>query len=158
MRTPSTLNKTTRRATGIAITAAVTAAAVSVAQAPATAARSNPAPFTFLVQQQSAVTPDPSFPKPGDTIVVTQKNVRNGHVIGNDSTGCLVTNSSGLIQCTATVGLPGGFLEIAFPEVLGTKNITAPISSAAGRYAGTTGYFTLHQLSATEYRATLHTR
>jgi hypothetical protein len=56
------------------------------------------------------------------------------------------------------VGLPGGFFEVAFPEVIGAKNITAPIRSATGRYAGTTGYFTLHQLSATEYRATLHTR
>ena len=157
MRNP-TVNRTTRRAAGIAIAAAVTAAAVSVAQAPAQAARSKIPSLTFLVQQQSAATPDPSFPKPGDTIVVTQKNVRNGHVIGHDSTGCLVTNSSGLIQCTATVDLPGGFFEVAFPEVLGTKNITAPISSATGRYAGTTGYFTLHQLSATEYRATLHAR
>jgi hypothetical protein len=133
-------------------------AAVSVAQAPARGSRSHAAPLSFLVKQESVATPDPAFPKPGDTLVVTQKNVRNGHVIGHDSTGCIVTSSAGLIQCTATVSLPKGFFEVAFPELLGAKNITAPVTGAAGRYAGTRGYFTLHQLSATEYRATLHTR
>jgi hypothetical protein len=158
MRNPSALTRTTCRAAGIAVVAAATAAAVSVAQAPAKAARAKTPQLTFLIQQQSVATPDPSFPKPGDTIVVMQKNVRNGHAIGDDSTGCLVTNSSGLVQCTATAELPGGSFEVAFAQVLGAKNITAPITSAVGRYAGTTGYFTLHQLSATEYRATLHAR
>jgi hypothetical protein len=144
--------------TGLAITTALTAAWFISAQTPARAAHTSAAPLAFLVKQQSAATPDPGFPHPGDTIVVIQQNVRGGHIIGHDSTGCIVTNSTALIQCTATVTLPGGFFEVAFPEKLGTKNITAPISSATGRYAGTTGYFALKQLSATEYRATLHVR
>jgi hypothetical protein len=145
-------------ASGLTITVALTVPCFAIAQTPARAAHAGAVPLSFLVKQQSAVTPDPAFPQAGDTIVVTQQNLQDGHVIGHDSTGCIVTNSTALIQCTATVKLPGGFFEVAFPETLGTKNITAPISSATGRYAGTTGYFALHQLNATEYRATLHTR
>jgi hypothetical protein len=154
----SGISRPTKWATGLAITTAVTAAWFISAQIPARAAPASTAPLSFLVKQQSAATPDPAFPQAGDTIVVTQQNIRGGHVIGRDSTGCIVTNSAALIQCTATVNLPGGFFEVAFPEKLGTKNIIAPISSATGRYATTTGYFALHQLSATEYRATLHAR
>jgi hypothetical protein len=128
---------------------------LAVAQAPAKATHTSP--LSFLVKQDSAASTDPSFPRPGDTIVVMQRNVMNGKVVGHDATACIVTNATGLVQCTTTVNLPGGFFEVAFPEVLGAKNITAPISSATGRYAGTTGYFALHQLSNLVYRATLHT-
>jgi hypothetical protein len=145
-----------RLAAGVPVIAAVVIGGLAVTQAPAKVAA--PSPLSFLVKQQSAATPDPAFPRPGDTITVTQENLLHGKVIGHDSTGCLVTNSAGLIQCTATVALPGGFFEVSFPEVLGTKNITAPINSATGRYAHTRGFFALHQLSDTEYRATLHTQ
>jgi hypothetical protein len=142
----------------VALVAAATVAAVTVAdQAPANASRATAAPLSFLVKQVSFAAPDPAFPKPGDTIVVRQKNVRHGRVIGHDSTGCLVITGSGRLQCTATVSLPGGFFEVAFPERLGAKKIIAPITGATGRYARTRGHFTLRQLGATEYRATLHT-
>jgi hypothetical protein len=153
----SIITRTTRRAAGAALLAAATVAAVSVAHAPAKASRSQTAPVSFLVKQESFAAPDPAFPKAGDTIVVQQKNVQNGRVIGHDSTGCIVTNAAGLLQCTATVVLPGGVFEVAFPELPGAKNITAPITAGTGRYAGTRGYFSLHSLSSTEYRATLHT-
>jgi hypothetical protein len=158
MQFPSILTRTPRRTAGAALVATAAVAAVSAAQAPAKTSRSHAAPLSFLVEQKSFATPDPAFPKPGDTIVVTQKNLRNGRVIGHDSTGCLVTDATGLLQCAATVSLPGGFFEVAFPEQLGAKNIIAPITGVTGRYRGIRGYFTLHQLSPTEYRATLHAR
>jgi hypothetical protein len=150
-----------RLATGLSVTAAIVIGYLAATQTPAKAAHpakaTHPAPLSFLVKQQSAATQGPSFPRAGDTIVVMQQNVLNGRVIGHDGTACIVTNSTQLLQCATTVTLPGGFFEVAFPEVLGAKNITAPISSATGRYAGITGYFVLHQLNDTEYRATLHT-
>jgi hypothetical protein len=156
------MHRTMSRRTVIALRAAVPIAGVSAATllmtagAPARTSHPSASPLTFLSETTSLTTPDPSFPKPGDTIVVTQKNVSNGHRIGQDRTACIVTDSSGALQCTATVGLPGGFLEVAFPENLSSKNITAPITGGAGRYATTRGYFALHQLNPTKYRVTLH--
>jgi hypothetical protein len=158
MRSFSSFPRPVRWATALSVAFASGIAYLFSAQSPARAAHVSTAPLSFLVKQQSAATPDPAFPKAGDTLVVIQKNLRGGRVIGQDSTACIVTNSTGLIQCTATVKLPGGFFEVAFPEKLGETNIMAPISSATGRFSGTTGYFTLHQLSPTEYRATLHAR
>ncbi len=131
-------------------------ALLTTAAAPAEVTHPKASPLTFLAETTFLATPDPSFPKAGDTIVVTQKNVNNGHRIGEDRTACMVTDSSGSLQCTTTVGLPGGFLEVAFPENLNSKNITAPITGGTGRYATARGYFTLHQLSPTKYHVTLH--
>jgi hypothetical protein len=124
----------------------------------AAASPRNPAvgKFSFLARQTSVHTPDRAFPKPGDTIVVTQENLRGTHGIGADRTACLVVDTAVRLQCTTTVGLPGGTLETAFEESLGSKNIIAPILGGTGRYASTRGYFLLHQLTATEYSVVLH--
>jgi hypothetical protein len=151
----STRTVTALRA-GIAIVGVSAAALITTAGAPARAAHPKASSLTFLAETTSQTAPDPSFPKPGDTIVVSQKNVSNGHRIGVDRTACLVTDSSGSLQCNTTVSLPGGFLEVAFPESLSSKNITAPITGGTGRYATAHGYFTLHQLNATKYQVTLH--
>ena len=156
------MHRTMSRRTVTALRTAVPIAGVSAAAllmsagAPARINHRSASPLTFLSETTSVVTPDPSFPQPGDTITVTQKNVSNGHRIGADRTACIVTDSSGSLQCTATVGLPGGFLEVAFPENLSSKNVTAPITGGAGRYATTRGYFTLHQLNPRKYQVTLH--
>ena len=152
----SSPSRAIRLVAAVSVTAALVIGCLAATQAPADAAHASP--LSFLVKLQSSATQGPSFPRPGDTVVVMQQNLSQGKVIGHDSTACIVTNSTGLIQCTTTVTVPGGFFEVAFPELLGAKDITAPISSATGRYAGTTGYFDLHQLSDTEYRATLHTQ
>ncbi len=141
---------------GVAIVGVSAAALVTTAGAPAKVTHPKATPLTFLAETTSLTAPDPMFPKAGDTIVVTQKNVSNGHPIGGDRTACLVTDSSGSLQCNTTVGLPGGFLEVAFPENVDSKNVTAPITGGTGRYATARGYFTLHRLSSTEYHVTLH--
>lgn len=142
--------------TAVLIAGVSAAALLLTAGAPASINHRGALPLTFVSETTSVATPDPSFPMPGDTIVVAQKNVSNGHRIGEDRTACMVTDSSGSLQCTTTVGLPGGFLEVAFPENLSSKNITAPITGGAGRYATTRGYFTLHQLNPSKYQVTLH--
>jgi hypothetical protein len=156
------MHRTSPQRTATALRAAVAivgvsgVALVTTAGAPANVTHPKASPLTFLAETTSLATPDPSFPKAGDTIVVTQKNVSNGHRIGEDRTACMVTDSSGSLQCTTTVGLPGGFLEVAYPENLSSKNITAPITGGAGRYATARGYFALHQLNPTKYQVTLH--
>jgi hypothetical protein len=136
---------------------AVATALITSSGAPAQPSQAGPKTITFVVQPVSEAAPDPSFPHPGDTIVVEAENVRNGQTIGRDYTGCLVTDTAANFQCTVTIGLPGGALEAVYLEAAGAHSIAGALSGGTGRYAGARGSFELRAIGSTgNYNGTLH--
>ncbi len=133
------------------ITTPLLASATPVKTQPSQASR-----VTFNAKFISFATPDPSFPKPGDTEVAELQNTRNGHQIGVDRTACIVIDHAGAEQCLTTVGLPGGTLQVAYASNVTVTDLTTPITAGTGRYARVSGYFTLHPTGPSTYRVTLH--
>jgi hypothetical protein len=142
----------------VAVGGAIIALVASQSAPAKPAARISAASLTFTVKPMSSATPDPAFPKPGDALVATFENLRHGRRIGVDQTSCVVVDGKNALQCSTTVGLPGGSAEVVYADRLDATSILTPIVAGTGRYATTRGYFTLHLTRNGTYTATLHVR
>jgi hypothetical protein len=151
---PFTFRNARRGALAIAIAIAIAASiatalsaatVVIVGSASASAARPGGVPLTFVVKSLSFVAPDPKFPRPGDTEVGVFANLVGAHRIGLDRSACLVVDAHANLQCTTTVGLQGGTLEVVCPINLKAVTTITPIAAGTGQYAHARGYILLHQ-------------
>jgi hypothetical protein len=142
---------------GAALVGAIALALIASTGAGAKAARGSATPIRFVARSVTQVAPDPSFPQPGDTAVATLNNFRNGHLIGGDSTACVIVDTSANAQCTSTVGLPGGTLEVAFNQNETAARVAGAVTGGTGRYIGARGDFTLRRVGSTSnFDATVH--
>ncbi len=99
----------------------------------------------------------PGFGNPGSTVVSRIENRQGTHVIGLDQTACIVIKLPDL-QCSSTIGLPGGTLQISFHQSLTRRTIVAPVGGGTGRYADARGYLSLREIGSSQsvFDAVLH--
>lgn len=99
----------------------------------------------------------PGFGPPGTTTVSKIENRRGTRVIGHDQTACVVIKLPDL-QCSSTVGLPGGTVQISFHQSLTGRTIVAPVAGGTGRYADVRGDLDLRRVGSGQgvYDAVLH--
>jgi hypothetical protein len=138
------------------IAAALATSVVAVSGAEATSASTSRQPLSFTVVPVVVATPDLKFPQPGDVEAAVFNNLQHGHQIGSDRTSCTVVDTHGNLQCTTTVLLPGGTLEVVYTDNVNAKALIAPIAGGTGRYLRTHGYFAL-RASKQGFLAVLHT-
>jgi hypothetical protein len=142
---------------GTILAGASAVALIASAGAPAKTTRTSPTPIKFFAKSVAQATPDPSFPRPGDTAAATLANLRHGHLIGGDLTECVIVDTAANAQCSSTVRLPGGTLEAAFSQNEASTTITGAVTGGTGRYVGATGSFTLTRVRATSnFNAVVH--
>ncbi|MEO8967070.1 MAG: hypothetical protein ABI355_05665 [Solirubrobacteraceae bacterium] len=99
----------------------------------------------------------PGFGQPGSTAVSKIENRRGTLVIGHVQTACVVIKLPDL-QCSSTIGLPGGAVQISFHQSLAGRTIVAPVAGGTGRYADVRGDLYLSRVGSGQgvYDAVLH--
>ena len=99
------------------------------------------------------------FGNPGSTVVSRIENRQGKHVIGLDQTACIVIKVP-VLQCSSTIGLPGGTVQISFHQSLTERTIVAPVAGGTGRYADVRGDLDLREVgsSQTVFDAVLHVK
>jgi hypothetical protein len=99
----------------------------------------------------------PGFGAPGTAAVSRIENRQGARVIGHDQTACVVIKLPDL-QCSSTVGLPGGTVQISFHQSLTGRTIVAPVAGGTGRYADARGDLDLREVGSgqTVFDAVLH--
>ena len=134
------------------VAVAVTVAAQSAA-APMTTTRSTMSFRTVTLSDDLS----PGFGTPGSTVVSRIENRRGTHVIGHDQTACIVIRLPDL-QCSSTIGLRGGTVQVSFHQSLTGRTIVAPVAGGTGRYADARGYLDLREVGSgqTVFDAVLH--
>ena len=101
----------------------------------------------------------PGFGQAGSTTVSKIENRRGTLVIGHDQTACVVIKLPDL-QCSSTIGLPGGTVQISFHQSLSGRTIVAPVAGGTGRYADVRGDLDLRRVGSGQgvYDAVLHVK
>ena len=99
----------------------------------------------------------PGFGPPGTVAVSRIENRQGTHVIGRDQTACVVIKLPDM-QCSSTIGLPGGTVQISFHQSLSQRTILAPVAGGTGRFADAQGYLALREIGSgqTVFAAVLH--
>ena len=130
----------------------ITVAAQSAA-APRRATRSTVAFRTVTLSDAFSA----GFGTPGTTAVSRIENRQGRHVIGDDQTSCVVIKLPDM-QCSSTVGLPGGTVQVLFHQSVTGRTIIAPVAGGTGRYADAHGQLDLREVGSTQtvFDAVLH--
>lgn len=99
----------------------------------------------------------PGFGNPGSTAVSRIENRQGKRVIGHDQTACIVIKLPDM-QCSSTIGLPGGTVQISFHQTLTGRTIVAPVAGGTGRYLDARGHLDLREVGThqTVFDAVLH--